>query len=66
MRNYLKFAIVLVVFISLFSFTKKDNHVAAFDGNKKEILTDTLTWSLLGKIDYLKKADKVYGYLYCG
>ena len=61
MRNYLKFAIALVVFISLFSFTKKDNRVVAFDGNKKEILTDTLTWSLLGKIDYLKKADKVYG-----
>ncbi|MCO6164303.1 hypothetical protein [Flavobacterium sp. NRK F7] len=61
MRNYLKFATALVVFIALFSFNKKNNHIATSYTNKKEMVTDTLTWSLLGKIDYLKKADKVYG-----
>jgi hypothetical protein len=60
MRNYIKFTIALLVAISLFSFNKKEEN-ADF---KKEITTvyaDTLTWTLLGKIDFIKKPNKLYG-----
>lgn len=60
MRNYIKFSIVLVVVVSLFSFNTIEVE-PVFKNNKNTILTDTLTWSLLGKIEFLKKADKVYG-----
>ncbi|NHN26042.1 hypothetical protein FIA58_010180 [Flavobacterium jejuense] len=60
MRNYIKFSIALLVLVSLFSFNKKEQN-STFKKDKEIILTDTLTWSLLGKIEYLKKPDKVYG-----
>ena len=60
MRNYIKFSIALLVVVSLFSFNRKTVK-GNFKNENKVVLTDTLTWSLLGKIDYLKKADKVYG-----
>ncbi|WP_130734227.1 hypothetical protein [Flavobacterium sp. J27] len=60
MRNYIKFSIALLVVVSLFSFNTKKECVS-FNTKVSVPVTDTLTWSLLGKIDYLKKADKVYG-----
>lgn len=60
MRNYIKFSIALVILVSLFSFDRKEEFITS-KNEKSVVLTDTLTWSLLGKIDYLKKADKVYG-----
>ena len=60
MRNYIKFSIVLLGAILFFSFSTKNESVN-FKSEKKVVLTDTLTWSLLGKIDFLKKPDKVYG-----
>lgn len=60
MRNYIKFSIALLIAISLFSFNRKEESIFAKNDNRI-VLTDTLTWSLLGKIDYLKKPDKVYG-----
>ncbi len=60
MRNYIKFSIVLLGAILFFSFGTKTNNTN-FKSDKNIILSDTLTWSLLGKIDFLKKPDKVYG-----
>ena len=59
MHNYIKFSIALVVVITLSSFNL--NKINTTSNDKEVIVTDTLTWSLLGKIDYLKKADKLYG-----
>lgn len=60
MHNYIKFSIALLVVVFLFSFDKKDRNIT-LKNDTNIVLTDTLTWSLLGKIDYLKKPDKVYG-----
>ncbi|WP_445457108.1 hypothetical protein [Flavobacterium sp. HNIBRBA15423] len=60
MHNYIKFSIALLVVVFLFSFDKKDENIT-LKNDTNIVLTDTLTWSLLGKIDYLKKPDKVYG-----
>lgn len=60
MRNYIKFSIALLIVVFLFSFDKKDRNIT-LKNDTNIVLTDTLTWSLLGKIDYLKKPDKVYG-----
>lgn len=60
MRNYIKISIALLVVISLFSFNNKEVK-PTFKNSKNTTLTDTLTWSLLSKIDYLKKPDKIYG-----
>jgi hypothetical protein len=59
MHNYIKFSIALVVVITLSSFNL--NKINTTSNDKEVIVIDTLTWSLLGKIDYLKKADKLYG-----
>ncbi|CAM4058287.1 MULTISPECIES: hypothetical protein [Flavobacterium] len=59
MHNYIKFSIALLVVITLSSFNL--NKINTTSNDKEVIVTDTLTWSLLGKIDYLKKADKLYG-----
>lgn len=59
MRNTLKFSIALLVAITFFSFKTKETKP---NFNKSTaVYADTLTWSLLGKIDYLKKPDKLYG-----
>ena len=60
MRNYIKFTIALLVAISLFSFNKKEENVA-FKKDNTIVYSDTLTWSLLGKIDFIKKPNKLYG-----
>lgn len=60
MHNYIKFSIALLVVVFLFSFDKKNENIT-LKNDTNIVLTDTLTWSLLGKIDYLKKPDKVYG-----
>ena len=60
MRKSIKFSIVLLGAILFFSFSTKNSN-PVFKSDKNTVLTDTLTWSLLGKIDFLKKADKVYG-----
>lgn len=59
MHNYIRFSIALIVVITLSSFNL--NKIKTTSSDKEIIVTDTLTWSLLGKIDYLKKADKLYG-----
>ena len=60
MRNYIKFLVALLVAITLFSFNKKEEKIS-FQNNHNIVYSDTLTWSLLGKIDFIKKADKLYG-----
>jgi len=60
MHNYGKFIVAILVAVSLFSFgSKETNSKLIFQ--KTTAVADTLTWTLLGKIDYNKKADKVYG-----
>ena len=59
MHNYIKFSIALLVLITLSSFNL--NKISTTSNSKEVVVTDTLTWSLLGKIDYTKKADKLYG-----
>jgi hypothetical protein len=61
MHNYSKFIIVLLVAVSFFSFRKADFNKFSSNKSSHIVLADTLTWTLLGKIDYNKKADKVYG-----
>jgi hypothetical protein len=60
MRNYIKFTIALLVAITLFSFNKK-NENTTFKKDNTIVYSDTLTWSLLGKIDFIKKPNKLYG-----
>jgi hypothetical protein len=60
MHNYIKFLVALLVAITLFSFNKKEEKTS-FKKNHNIVYADTLTWSLLGKIDFIKKADKLYG-----
>jgi hypothetical protein len=60
MHNYIKFSIAFLVAISLFSFDKKEEK-NTFKKNNSIVYSDTLTWSLLGKIDFIKKPNKLYG-----
>jgi hypothetical protein len=60
MHNYIKFSIALLVAISLFSFNKKEENTT-FKKDNTIVYGDTLTWSLLGKIDFIKKPNKLYG-----
>lgn len=60
MRKIYTIAVVAIISIITFSFTNKNisSNVAL---EKNVVLTDTLTWKLLGQIDYQKKKDKTYG-----
>ncbi|WP_264559602.1 hypothetical protein [Flavobacterium sp. N2270] len=60
MRNTLKFSLALLIAITLFSFNSKEEK-QNFQKATTSVYADTLTWTLLGKIDYLKKPDKLYG-----
>lgn len=60
MRNTLKFSLALLIAVTLFSFNTKENK-STFKKVSTSVYSDTLTWTLLGKIDYLKKPDKLYG-----
>ena len=60
MRNTFKFTLALLIAITLFSFNTKENK-STFKKVSTSVYADTLTWTLLGKIDYLKKPDKLYG-----
>jgi hypothetical protein len=60
MRNTLKFSLALLIAITLFSFNTKEEK-QNFQKATSSVYADTLTWTLLGKIDYLKKPDKLYG-----
>ncbi len=60
MRNTFKFTLALLIAITFFSFNTKETE-QTFQKAKTAVFADTLTWTLLGKIDYLKKADKLYG-----
>ena len=60
MRNTLKFSLALLIAVTLFSFNTKENK-STFKKVSTSVYADTLTWTLLGKIDYLKKPDKLYG-----
>lgn len=61
MHNYSKFFIALLVAVSFFSFQKSEVKTVTVNKITNAVLADTLTWTLLGKIDYNKKADKLYG-----
>ncbi|WP_320814606.1 hypothetical protein [Flavobacterium sp.] len=60
MRNTFKFTLALLIAITLFSFNTKETKTT-FQKPTTSVYGDTLTWTLLGKIDYLKKPDKLYG-----
>ena len=60
MRNFIKIALALLVFISLMSFEKnaKTEHQTY---TKATVAHDTLTWKLLGDIKYIRKKHASYG-----
>ena len=58
MRNTLKFSLALLIAVTLFSFNTKENK-STFKKVSTSVYADTLTWTLLGKIDYLKKLENV-------
>lgn len=60
MRNFIKIALALLVFISLMSFEKntKTEHQTY---TKTTVAHDTLTWKLLGDIKYIRKKHASYG-----
>jgi hypothetical protein len=60
MRNFIKIALALIVFISLMSFEKnaKTEHQTY---TKTTVAHDTLTWKLLGDIKYIRKKHASYG-----
>ena len=60
MRNTLKFSLALLIAVTLFSFNTKENK-STFKKVSTSVYADNLSWTLLGKIDYLKKPDKLYG-----
>lgn len=60
MRKLYTVAIVAIVSIITLSFTEK-NTLIEKSSSKNVVLADTLTWKLLGQIDYKKKPDKKYG-----
>ena len=64
MHNYIKISIALVVAVFFFSFNVKEEKLKVKMNNKYDTeltVADTLTWSLLAKIDYRNKPDKTYG-----
>ena len=54
MRNFSKLVLALVVFISLMGF-EKNSKIEKPSINKTTVVTDTLTWKLLGDIKYIRK-----------
>ena len=60
MHKLYTLAVVTILSIVTFSFTGKDNFNVEKQ-TKKVVFADTLTWKLLGQIDYQKKPDKKYG-----
>lgn len=62
MRNYLKVALALVVFISLMSFQKNSKSESKpVYSSAASVSADTLTWKLLGDIKYIRKKHATYG-----
>ena len=60
MRNFSKLVLALVVFISLMGF-EKNSKIEKPSINKTIVVTDTLTWKLLGDIKYIRKKHATYG-----
>lgn len=60
MRNFIKIALALVVFISLMSF-EKNSKTEKQTFAKTTVANDTLTWKLLGDIKYVRKKHATYG-----
>lgn len=60
MRKIYTLAVVTILSITTFSFTEK-NTIKLEKSTEKAVFADTLTWKLLGQIDYQKKKDKTYG-----
>lgn len=60
MRNFSKIVLALVVFISLMGF-EKNSKIEKSSINKTTVVTDTLTWKLLGDIKYIRKKHASYG-----
>ena len=60
MRNTLKFSLALLVAITFFSFNIKNDELT-FQKKSTVAYADTLTWTLLGKIDFVNKPNKLYG-----
>ncbi len=59
MRNYIKISMALFVAFFMFSFSA--SNIDRSLEKETIVVTDTLTWSLLAKIDYQKKPNKTYG-----
>ena len=61
MRNSVKIMMALIIGVFLFSF-QNQSEVATFKSSKKvAVAADTLTWKLLGEINYMKKKHVSYG-----
>jgi hypothetical protein len=60
MHNYIKFSIAFLLAISLFSFDGNEDSTT-FKKDSTIVYSDTLTWTLLGKINFIKKPNKLYG-----
>ena len=63
MHNYIKISAAL--FVAFFMFSFSTSTVDRSLEKETIVVTDTLTWSLLAKIDYQKKPDKTYGEVMC-
>jgi hypothetical protein len=59
MRNYIKFSLALLVFISLMSFS--ENSTSEINSTNNITVADTLTWKMLGDIKYVRKKHATYG-----
>lgn len=60
MRKIYTILVLTIISVITFSFTEKNN-LKVERSTEKVVFADTLTWKLLGQIDYQKKADKKYG-----
>lgn len=61
MRKIYSVAILTLLSVIFFGFTNKKSVSIQNAVEKNTVLSDTINWNLLGKIDYVKKPNKIYG-----
>ncbi|MEZ4852731.1 hypothetical protein [Flavobacterium sp.] len=62
MRKIISLLSVFVIALVIFGFTTHNTtEKSQYEIELPTTFADTLTWNLLGKIDYVKKKDKTYG-----
>lgn len=61
MRKIYSVVILIVLSVIFFGFTNKSSVSIQNTTEKNSVLADTINWNLLGKIDYVKKPNKIYG-----